>query len=108
MSLVMAQKKKNSPVEGEKDLLFLISLLDREDKVEFIKTFSVDLWSLVEEGKLTRTGYNKLLNGIAPSDDRVLQIVEIDEEAKEWIIERVKEKASKALEIIQRMEAEEE
>nr|WP_255430353.1 hypothetical protein [Sulfolobus sp. NOB8H2] len=104
----MAQKKKNSPVEGEKDLLFLISLLDREDKVEFIKTFSVDLWSLVEEGKLTRTGYNKLLNGIAPSDDRVLQIVEIDEEAKEWIIERVKEKASKALEIIQRMEAEEE
>ncbi len=102
--------KRNSPVKGreKEDLLFLISLLDKEDKVEFIKTFSVDLWSLVEEGKLTRTGYNKLLSGIAPSDERVLQIVEMDEEAKEWIIERVKEKASKALEIIEGMKGAEE
>jgi len=37
-----------------------------------------------------------------------LQIAEIDEEAKEWIIAKVKVKAKKALEIIEKMEAEEE
>jgi len=106
MSLVeMAQK--NSPV-GEKDLLFLISLLDREDKIEFVKEFREDFEQQIEEKKLTKTGYYKLLRGYAPSDERILEIIEVDEEAKKWVIERVREKASKALQIIAAMEAEEE
>jgi len=107
MSLVeMAQK--NSPVEGEKDLLFLISMLDKEDKIEFVKEFREDFEQQIEEEKLSRTGFHKLLNGLAPSDERILQIAEMDEEAKKWVIERVREKASKALQIIAAMEAEEE
>jgi len=106
MSLVMTSK--NSPVEGEKDLLFLISLLDKEDKVEFVKVFSSDFEQQIEEKKLSKTAYYKFLNGYAPSDERILEIIEVDEEAKEWIIERVKEKAKRALQVIERMEAEEE
>ena len=97
---------KNSPVEGEKDLLFLISLLDKEDKVEFVKVFSSDFEEMVAEKKLSKTAYYKFLNGYAPSDERILEIIEVDEEAKERIIERVREKASKALQIIAAMEAE--
>jgi len=104
MSLVMTSK--NSPVEGEKDLLFLISLLDKEDKVEFVKVFSSDFEQQIEEKKLSKTAYYKFLNGYAPSDERILEIIEVDEEAKEWIIERVREKAKRALQIIERMEAE--
>jgi hypothetical protein len=99
--------KVNSPV-GEKDLLFLISLLDKEDKVEFVQEFREDFEQQIEEKKLSKTAYYKFLNGYAPSDERILEIIEVDEEAKEWIIERVREKASKALQIIAAMEAEEE
>ena len=105
MSLVeMAQK--NSPV-GEKDLLFLISLLDREDKIEFVKEFREDFEQQIEEKKLSKTAYYKFLNGYAPADERILQIAEMDEEAKKWVIERVKEKAEKALRIIAALEGEE-
>ena len=101
--------KVNSPVgEKEQDLLFLISLLDKEDKVEFVKVFSSDFEEMVAEKKLSKTGYYKLLRGYAPADERILQIVEADEEARRWLIERVREKASKALQIIAAMEAEEE
>jgi len=108
MSLVeMAQKKVNSPVDGEKDLLFLISLLDREDKIEFVKEFREDFEQQIEEKKLSKTAYYKFLNGYAPADERILQIAEMDEEAKKWVIERVKEKAEKALRIIAALEGEE-
>ncbi|QXJ30322.1 hypothetical protein [Saccharolobus shibatae] len=103
--------KVNSPVNGDinqKDLLFLISLLDREDKVEFVKAFEADFWSLVEEKKLTKAAVYKFLKGEAPADERILQVVEMNEEAKHWIIERVKEKAQKALQIISKMEGNEE
>ena len=103
---ILQTSKVNSPV-GEKDLLFLISLLDREDKVEFVQEFREDFEQQIEEKKLTKTGYYKLLRGYAPSDERILQIAEMDEEAKEWIIAKVKEKAEKALEIIAALEGEE-
>jgi len=108
MSLVeMAQK--NSPVgEKEQELLFLISLLDREDKVEFVQEFREDFEQQIEEKKLSKTGYYKLLRGYAPADNRVLEIVKMDEEAKKWVIQRVKAKAKKALEIIEKMEEAEE
>ncbi|ARM76109.1 hypothetical protein [Acidianus manzaensis] len=93
-------RSKNPPVNGKKDLIFLISLLDKEDKVEFVQEFSSDFEEMVQMKQLSKTGYYKLLKGYAPSDDRVLQVVEMDENAKKWIIERVKEKARKALEII--------
>ncbi|PVU75800.1 hypothetical protein DDW11_01345 [Sulfolobus sp. SCGC AB-777_G06] len=104
------QTSKNSPVDGEKDqdLLFLISMLDKEDKVEFVNVFSSDFEEMVAEKKLSKTGYYKLLRGYAPADNRVLEIVKMDEEAKKWVIQRVKAKAKKALEIIEKMEAEEE
>jgi len=102
MSLVMTSK--NSPVDGEKDLLFLISLLDREDKIEFVRKFREDFEQQIEEKKLSKTAYYKFLNGYAPSDERILQIVEADEEAKKWVIERVREKAEKALRIIAALE----
>jgi len=102
--------KVNSPVDGEKeqDLLFLISLLDREDKIEFVRKYRKDFEEMVAEKKLSKTAYYKFLNGYAPSDERILEIIEVDEEAKEWIIERVREKAKRALQIIAAMEAEEE
>ena len=108
MSTLQVPRKVNSPVEGEKDLLFLISLLDREDKIEFVKEFREDFEQQIEEKKLSKTAYYKFLNGYAPSDERILEIIEVDEEAKEWIIERIREKAKRALQIIERMEAEEE
>jgi hypothetical protein len=103
------QIASNSPV-GEKDqeLLFLISLLDKEDKVEFVKVFSSDFEEMVAEKKLSKTGYYKLLRGYAPSDERILEVVEANEEARRWLIERVKAKAEKALRIIAALEAEEE
>ncbi|WP_061992182.1 hypothetical protein [Sulfolobus acidocaldarius] len=107
MSLVTTSKV-NSPVDGEKDLLFLISLLDKEDKVEFVQEFREDFEQQIEEKKLSKTAYYKFLNGYAPSDERILEIIEVDEEAKEWIIAKVKEKAKRALQVIERMEAEEE
>lgn len=106
-TLQMAQKKVNSPVEGEKDLLFLISLLDREDKIEFVRKYREDFEQQIEEKKLSKTGYYKLLRGYAPSDERILEIIEVDEEAKEWIIERIREKAKRALQIIAALEGEE-
>ena len=106
MSLVMTSK--NSPVDGEKELLFLISLLDREDKIEFVKEFREDFEQQIEEKKLSKTGYYKLLRGYAPADNRVLEIVKMDEEAKKWVIEKIREKAKRALQVIERMEAEEE
>ena len=98
---------KNSPVEGEKDLLFLISLLAKEDKVEFVQEFREDFEQQIEEKKLSKTGYYKLLRGYAPSDERILQIAEMDEEAKKWVIERIREKAEKALRIIAALEGQE-
>ncbi len=99
----MVSNKKNSPVNGEKDLLFLISMLDKEDKVEFVREFREDFEQQIEEKKLSKTAYYKFLNGYAPADERILEIIEVDEEARKWLIERVKEKASKALEIIEGM-----
>jgi hypothetical protein len=101
--------KVNSPVgEKEQDLLFLISLLDKQDKVEFTQKFREDFEEMVAEKKLSKTGYYKLLRGYAPADERILEIIEVDEEAKEWVIQRIKEKAKKALEIIEKMEEAEE
>ena len=107
MSTLQVPGKVNSPVDGEKDLLFLISLLDREDKIEFVKEFREDFEQQIEEKKLSKTAYYKFLNGYAPADERILQIAEMDEEAKKWVIERVKEKAEKALRIIAALEGEE-
>jgi hypothetical protein len=100
--------KVNSPVgEKEQDLLFLVSLLDREDKVEFVQEFREDFEEMVEEGKLSKTAFYKFLNGYAPADERILQVVEADEEAKKWVIERVEEKAEKALRVIAALGGEE-
>ncbi len=108
MSLTVASRA-NPPVGGGKeDLLFLISILDKEDKVEFVRAFSLSFEKMVEEGELSKTAYYKFLNGYAPSDERILDIIEENKKAKEWLIERVKEKAKKALQIIATMEAEEE
>ncbi|PVU76941.1 hypothetical protein DDW12_08815 [Sulfolobus islandicus] len=104
MSTLQVPGKVNSPVDGEKDLLFLISLLDREDKIEFVKEFREDFEQQIEEKKLSKTAYYKFLNGYAPSDERILEIIEVDEEAKKWVIERVREKAEKALRIIAALE----
>ncbi|ACP36035.1 conserved hypothetical protein [Sulfolobus islandicus L.S.2.15] len=102
MSMVMTSKV-NSPV-GEKDLLFLISLLDREDKVEFVKEFREDFEQQIEEKKLSKTAYYKFLNGYAPADERVLEVALRNKEARRWIMQRVKEKARRALEIIEKNE----
>ena len=103
----MAQK--NSPVDGEKeqDLLFLISMLDKEDKVEFVRKYRKDFEKMVEERRLSKTAFYKFLNGYAPADERILEIIEVDEEAKKWVIERVEEKAEKALRIIAALGGEE-
>jgi hypothetical protein len=109
MSTLQVPRKVNSPVDGEKeqDLLFLISMLDKEDKIEFVKEFREDFEQQIEEKKLSKTAYYKFLNGYAPADERILEIIEVDEEARRWVIERVREKAEKALRIIAALEGEE-
>ncbi|BCU68639.1 hypothetical protein HS7_20760 [Sulfolobales archaeon HS-7] len=97
------QIQENTPVDGDQDLSFLVSLLDKQDKIEFVEVFSDDFQSLVQEGRLSKTGLRKLLSGYAPADERLLQIAEMDHKAKEWIARRVQEKAKRALEIIERM-----
>lgn len=98
----------NPPVEGGKvpDLLFLISLLNKEDKIEFVTNFADEFEKQVDEGRLSKTAFYKFLRGYAPSDDRVLEIVESSKEARRWLIERVKEKVTRAMEIIQKLEGE--
>ena len=97
---------KKLPSWGERSS-FLISLLDREDKIEFVKEFREDFEQQIEEKKLSKTAYYKFLNGYAPSDERILEIIEVDEEAKKWVIERIREKAEKALRIIAALEGQE-
>ena len=85
----------------------MISLLDKEDKVEFVQEFREDFEKMVEERRLSKTAFYKFLNGYAPADERILEVVEADEEARRWLIERVEEKAEKALRIIAALEGEE-
>ena len=101
----------NPPVDGglrEEGLAFLVSLLDREDKVEFVRAFEDDFWTLVEQGRLSKPALYKFLAGQAPSDERVLEVAEMDKAAEKWIIRRVKAKAERALQIIAAMEEGEE
>ena len=101
--------KVNPPVDGglrEEGLAFLVSLLDREDKVEFVRAFEDDFWTLVQEGRLSKVAVYKFLSGQAPSDERVLEVAEMDKAARAWIIRRVKAKAARALQIIATMEDE--
>ncbi|WP_229571428.1 hypothetical protein [Saccharolobus caldissimus] len=93
---------------SEKDLIFLISMLDKEDKIEFVEEFREDFEQQIEEKKLSWTAYYKFLRGYAPADERILEIALADEDAKQWIIERVKAKAQKALQIISEIEGNEE
>lgn len=110
MSFQTFKNPVNPPVNGisEKDLIFLISLLDREDKIEFVQKFREDFEQQIEEKKLSKTAYYKFLRGYAPADERILEIIEVDEEARRWVVQRVKEKAERALQIIAAIEAEEE
>ena len=100
---VVQVAKVNSPVKG---LAFLVSLLDRQDKIEFVREFEDDFWELVNQGRLSKPAVYKFLAGQAPSDERVLEVAEMDKAAEKWIIRRVKAKAARALEIIAAMDQE--
>ncbi|QGA55519.1 hypothetical protein GFS03_08165 [Sulfolobus sp. E5-1-F] len=101
--------KENTPVHGEtQNILFLISLLDVEDKEEFADEFADTIWELVEARELSKTAYYKLVNHeIRLSDEKVLLIVQANEKALEWLKKRVAEKARKALKIVQQFGEEE-
>ena len=111
MAQVVSVTKVNPPVDGglrEERLAFLISLLDRQDKVEFVRAFEDDFWTLVQEGRLSKVAVYKFLSGQAPSDERVIEVAEMDKAARDWIVRRVKAKATRALEIVRQLEGEEE
>nr|WP_176704670.1 hypothetical protein [Sulfolobus tengchongensis] len=86
----------------EEDVLFLISLLDVQDKEEFVELFSDTLDEVV-----SKSGKWKLLRGrIHISDDKMLMIIQADDRARSWLINKVKEKMEKAAEIMSKMESE--
>ena len=108
MAQVVSVTKVNPPVDGvrEEGLAFLVSLLDREDKVEFVREFEDDFWELVNQGRLSKVAIYKFKSGQAPSDERILEVAEMDKAAEKWIVRRVKAKAERALQIIRQLEEE--
>ncbi|WP_338601388.1 hypothetical protein V6M85_13950 (plasmid) [Sulfolobus tengchongensis] len=96
----MEDERGKEPLDlEEKDLLFLISLLNVEDKEEFVEVFSEYLDELV-----SKTGKWKLLKGkIHISDEKMLMIAEVDDKARKWLINKVKEKARRVQQILEKI-----
>lgn len=87
----------------EKDLAFLISLLDSNDKKDLVETFSDVFYDMMKEGLLSKSWYYKMRNGYAPSDDLVLKACRYDDKVTAWIINKVKEKIARANEILSKV-----
>jgi len=106
MSLVM-DSKVNSPVEGEKDLLFslskIVESLSKEARKEFAEEFSEDLKEF-----LSKTAVYKAINGkIHLANDTILAVVLTNPRAKKWVIQKAKEEAENVLRAIEALQSQE-
>jgi len=91
------------PLKEEEDLIFLINMLDQTDREEFAEAFADDL-----ETMLSKSGLWRILNGkIHLSNEKIMRVVEVNDDAKRWIARRIKEKMKRASKIIGKMEMEE-
>ena len=102
----MAQK--NSPVDGEKDLLFslskIIESLSKEARKEFAEKFSEDLKEL-----LSKTAIHKAINGkIHLANDTILAIVLANPKARKWVMQKAREEAESVLRAIEVLSQEDE
>ncbi|MEM3986865.1 hypothetical protein [Saccharolobus sp.] len=106
MSLNVIQKKVNSPVNGisEKDLIFLIEALTKEDRKKIADMFSEDLREF-----MSRTAIYKLSKRDTHlSNKNILKLMERNPEAKKFILELLRKRAEKILQLIEKLEADEE
>ncbi|WP_338601028.1 hypothetical protein V6M85_13160 [Sulfolobus tengchongensis] len=103
---VQTLKPVNRGVNGisEKDLIFLIEALDRKERKLIFEKFSEDFKEV-----LTRAAMYKLTRGDTHlKNERILWLIENNEEAKKFVLDLLKKKAQRMLEIIEKLEAEEE
>nr|WP_011225169.1 hypothetical protein [Sulfolobus islandicus]CAG38207.1 hypothetical protein [Sulfolobus islandicus] len=102
------QASKNSPVHrgvnNKKDVLFLLESLDTKDREKIFERY-VDYF----KEKLSRTAVYQMSKGRKHlKTERILQLIEEDEEARKFVLDLLRKKAEKMMEIIQELEAEEE
>ncbi|ACP45875.1 conserved hypothetical protein [Sulfolobus islandicus Y.G.57.14] len=108
MSLVeMAQKKVNSPVDGEKDLLFLskvVEFLSKEAREKLANEFYEELKEIrtPQAASQLAKGYKHM------SNKTILELAAVSKEARKRILELAREEAERVLQIIAALEAEEE
>ena len=108
MSLVeMAQKKVNSPVDGEKDLLFLskvVEFLSKEAREKLANEFYEELKEIrtPQAASQLAKGYKHM------SNKTILELAAVSKEARKRILELAKAEAEEVLRAIAALEAEEE
>ncbi|BDC18210.1 hypothetical protein HS5_11000 [Acidianus sp. HS-5] len=99
MSVQTFKNSVNSPVNGEisqKDLLFLIESLTKEDREKIFNKFSSDF-----KGVLSRSAMYKLSKGRTHlGNDRILWLIDNNPEAREFVFRLLKERAKKTLQIL--------
>ena len=84
------------------ELAFLISILDAEDKKEFVKAFRRLFADMVDAKLISYSWYRKLMQGYAPSDELVMNAVLMDEKAMQWVVDRAHLKALRVIEIVKK------
>lgn len=84
------------------ELMFLISVLDTEDKKEFVQKFRDVFKELADNHTISYSWYRKLLRGYAPSDELMLNAVLLDEKAMKWVIDRAHLKALMVINIVKK------
>jgi hypothetical protein len=108
MSTLQVPRKVNSPVDGEKDLLFslskIVESLSKEARKEFAEEFSEDLKEF-----LSKTAVYKAINGrIHLANETILNVVMVNPRAKKWVIQKAKEEAENVLRAIEALQSQEE
>ena len=111
MSTLQVPRKVNSPVEGEKDLLFslskIVESLSKEARKEFAEEFSEDLKEF-----LSKTAVYKAINGrIHLANETILNVVMVNPRAKKWVLRKAREEAEsvlRAIEIVEALQSQEE
>ncbi|AAY79884.1 hypothetical protein [Sulfolobus acidocaldarius] len=103
-------ERKTPQFQGEQSsdlFLYAISSLTKEEREEIFTAFEDYFWSLIEAGELSKPAYYKLASGaIHLSDDRVLELVNDNTQAKKFLAKLLKEKAKKLLEVSAELEKE--
>ena len=102
----MAQKKVNSPVDGEKDLLFLskvVEFLSKEAREKLANEFYEELKEIrtPQAASQLARGYKHM------SNDTILELASRSPEAKKRILGLAKEEAENVLRAIEALQSQE-